>query len=245
MLQIYLNELRTFFSAIIGYVVLLAFLIVSGILLWVLPDTSILDYGYASLDQFFRVAPWLLLFLIPAVTMRSFADEYKSGTIEWLYTKPLSQNAIIWGKYLAALTLVVIAFLPTLIYLFSIVWLSATGAAMDTGGIIGSYIGLLFLCAAFTGIGIFCSALSDSQIVSFILSLVLSLFLYYGFEGLSRLTSAAGGADYFLEMIGVDYHYHSMSRGVISFRNVVYFTSLITLFIVLTNVTLRQKRETT
>lgn len=244
MLHIYLNELRSFFSSIIGYVVLLAFLIMAGVLLWILPDTSILDYGYASLDQFFAVAPWLLLFLIPAVTMRSFADEFKSGTIEWLYTKPLKQSSIIWGKFLAALTLVVIAFLPTLIYLFSIVWLSATGAALDTGGIIGSYIGLLFLCAAFTAIGIFSSSLTDSQIVSFILALVLCLILYYGFEGLSRITAFRGRLDYYLEILGVDYHYRSMSRGVISIRDVVYFLSLIMFFFILTDSALRKKRET-
>ncbi|MBX9449769.1 MAG: gliding motility-associated ABC transporter permease subunit GldF [Taibaiella sp.] len=243
MKEIYLKELRSFFSSMIGYVVLLAFLVMSGILLWVLPDTSILEYGYASLDQFFRIAPWLLLFLIPAVTMRSFSDEYKGGTIEWLYTKPISSLQIIAGKYLAALTLVIIGILPTLIYLFSIVWLSADGAALDTGGIIGSYIGLIFLCGAFTGIGIFCSAITDSQIVSFIIALILCYILYSGFEALSRITSFAGGADYYLEMIGVDYHYRNMSRGVIGFRNVVYFLSLIFLFFLLTRAMLQRKRE--
>lgn len=244
MLQIYFKELRSFFSSIIGYVVLLAFLIMAGIFLWILPDTSILTYGYASLEQFFLIAPWLLLFLIPAITMRSFADEYKGGTIEWLYTKPLKEASIIWGKYLAALTLVLIAILPTLMYLISIVWLSADGETLDIGGIIGSYIGLFFLCAAFTAIGIFSSAITDSQIVSFIIALVLCYILYSGFEAISRIQSFAGGADYYLEMIGVDYHYRRMSKGVIGLRNVVYFLSLISLFFILTQSMLQRKRST-
>lgn len=227
----------------IGFVVLLAFLIMSGIFLWIFPDTSILESGYASLEPFFRTAPMLLLLLIPAVTMRSFADEYKSGTIEWLYTQPLSSRQIILGKYLAALTLVIIGILPTLVYLFSIVWLSADGAPLDYGGIFGSYIGLIFLCAAFTAIGIFSSSLTDSQIVSFIIALVLCFVLYSGFEALSRIQAFSGGADYYLEMIGVDFHYRNMSRGVISLRNVVYFLSLIVLFYLFTFRMLQKRRE--
>lgn len=243
MKQIYLKELRSFFSAMIGYVVLLAFLIMSGIFLWIFPDTSILASGYASLEPFFRIAPMLLLLLIPAVTMRSFADEYKSGTIEWLYTQPLSSRQLILGKYLAALTLVIIGILPTLVYLFSIVWLSADGTPLDFGGIFGSYIGLIFLCAAFTAIGVFSSSITDSQIVSFIIALVLCFVLYSGFEALSRIQAFAGGADYYLEMIGVDFHYRNMGRGVISFRNVVYFLSLIVLFYLLTFHMLQKRRE--
>lgn len=243
MKQIYLKELHSFFSSMMGYVVLLAFLIMSGIFLWVFPDTSILEYGYASLDPFFRTAPMLLLLLIPAVTMRSFADEYKSGTIEWLFTKPIATAQIILGKYFAALSLVIIGILPTLIYLFSIVWLSADGAALDVGGIVGSYIGLIFLCAAFTAIGVFSSSITDSQIISFIIALILSYVLYSGFDALSRITAFSGGADYFLEMIGVDYHYRNMSRGVIDLRNVIYFISLIVLFFVMTTQMLQKRRE--
>lgn len=243
MKQIYLKELKTFFSSIIGYVVLLAFLIMSGVLLWILPDTSILQSGYASLDPFFSIAPWLLLFLIPAITMKSFADEYKGGTIEWLYTKPIPERSIILGKYFASLTLVIIAILPTLIYIFSLVWLSVTDNPLDVGGIIGSYIGLLFLCAAFTAIGTFCSALTDSQIVSFLIAIFLCYALYSGFEALSRLQTFAGGADYYLEMIGVDYHYRSLSRGVLDLRNIVYFLTLIILFILSTKWMLEKKRS--
>lgn len=242
MLSIYIKELRSFFSSIVGYVVLLVFLIASGLFLWVLPDTNILDYGYASLEQFFSIAPWLLLFLIPAITMRSFADEFRGGTIEWLSTKPLTFQQIVLGKFFASLTLVVIALLPTIIYIFSIHYLAMDDAALDAGGIIGSYIGLLFLAAAFTAIGIFSSSLTDNQIVSFLAAVFLCFLLYSGFEALSRIPAFRGGADFYLGMIGVDYHYNSMSRGVIDTRDVVYFLSLVILFVTLTHFILSKKK---
>lgn len=242
MLSIYFKELRSFFSSIVGYVVLLVFLLGAGLLLWVWTDTSILTYGYASMEQFFNIAPWLLLFLIPAVTMRSFADEFKGGTIEWLSTKPLSQSQIIFGKFFASLTLVVFAILPTLLYVFSIHYLAMDDAALDAGGIIGSYIGLLFLAAAFTAIGIFCSVLTDNQIVSFLAAFFLSFLLYSGFEAFSRVPSFRGGADFYLALIGIDYHYNSMSRGVIDSRDLVYFVSVVALFIALTQFILTKKK---
>ncbi len=242
MFSLYKKELSTFFSSLIGYVVLLVFLTAAGLLLWVLPDTNILDYGYATLEQFFSIAPWLLLFLIPALTMRSFADEFKAGTIEWLFTKPLSHLDIILAKYLAALTLVVIALLPTLIYLFSINWLAMESNALDIAGITGSYIGLFFLAAAFTAIGIFCSSLTDNQIVSFLIALLVCLLLYSGFEAFSRIPSFRGGADYYLGLFGMDYHYNSISRGVLDTRDIVYFLSLSVLFIALTHFALRRRK---
>jgi len=242
MLSIYFKELRSFFSSIVGYVVLLVFLILSGLLCWVVTDTSITDFGYASMEQFFNIAPWLLLFLIPAVTMRSFADEFKGGTIEWLSTKPLSSGAIIFGKFFAALSLVVIAILPTTIYIFSINYLAMDNAALDMGGILGSYIGLLLLSAAFTAIGIFCSALTDNQVVSFLIAVFFCFLLYFGFEALSRVAAFRGGADFYLSLIGLDYHYNSMNRGVIDTRDVVYFLSLVALFITLTQFTLVKKK---
>ncbi len=242
MLSIYFKELRSFFSSIVGYVVLLVFLVACGLFLWVMPDTSMLDYGYASLEQFFNLAPWLLLFLIPAITMRSFADEFKGGTIEWLFTKPLKTSHIILGKFLASFTLVCVALLPTLLYVLSIHYLAMDDAALDAGGIAGSYIGLLFLAAAFTAIGIFSSSLTDNQIVSFLLSLFICFLLYSGFEALSRVAAFRGGADYYLGMIGMDDHYNSISRGVIDSRDVVYFLSLITLFMALTRFILNKKK---
>jgi ABC-2 type transport system permease protein len=242
MLSIYFKELRSFFSSIVGYVVLLVFLIATGSVLWIIPDTSILTYGYASMEQFFNIAPWLLLFLIPAITMRSFADEFKGGTIEWLFTKPLTSGQIILGKFFATLSLVIIALLPTLIYIFSVHYLAMEDTALDIGGLVGSYIGLLLLSAAFTGIGIFCSSLSDNQIVSFLAAVFLSILLYFGFEALSRVPAFSGGADYYLSLIGVDYHYNSMNRGVIDSRDVVYFLSLVVLFISLTHFALSKKK---
>lgn len=242
MKEIMQKELKMFFSSIMGYVVQLSFLTIAGVLLWVIPDTSILDYGYASLEPFFSIAPWLLVFLIPAITMRSFSDEYKGGTIEWLYTKPLNEHSIILGKYFAALILVMAAILPTLIYIFSIVWLSIDGAPLDVGGIIGSYIGLMLLCGAFTAIGIFCSSLTESQIVGFILALIFCLALYAGFDGLSRIKSFAGGADYYLQYLGLDFHYRNVSRGVLTLRDVIYFFSVIIIFIVSTQVVLKKRR---
>lgn len=242
MLSIYFKELRSFFSSIVGYVVLLVFLVACGLFLWVMPDTSMLDYGYASLEQFFNLAPWLLLFLIPAITMRSFADEFKGGTIEWLFTKPLKTSHIILGKFLASFTLVGVALLPTLLYVLSIHYLAMDDAALDAGGITGSYIGLLFLAATFTAIGIFSSSLTDNQIVSFLISLFICFLLFSGFEALSRVAAFRGGADYYLGMIGMDDHYNSISRGVIDSRDVVYFLSLIALFIALTRFTLNKKK---
>ncbi len=213
MLSIYFKELRSFFSSIVGYVVLLVFVTTCGMFLWVFTDSSILEYGYASLEQFFTIAPWLLLFLIPAITMRSFADEFKGGTIEWLSTKPLTSNQIVLGKFLASLTLVAIALLPTVIYIFSIHYLAMDDAALDAGGIAGSYIGLLFLAATFTAIGVFSSSLTDNQIVSFLISIFFCALLYFGFEALSRVSAFRGGADFYLGLIGLDYHYNSMNRG--------------------------------
>lgn len=242
MLSIYFKELKSFFSSLVGYVVLIVFVVACGLLLWVLPDSSIMVYGYASMDQFFNIAPWLLLMLIPAITMRSFADEYKGGTIEWLFTKPLTTGQIIVGKYLAALTLVLIALLPTLLYLLSINYLALDDAALDTGGIIGSYIGLFGLAACFTAIGIFSSALTDNQIISFLAALFFCFILYSGFEALSRIPGFSGGADYYLALLGIDYHYNSMSRGVIDTRDVVYFTTIVLLFISLTRFALNKKK---
>ena len=242
MASIYFKELKSFLSSVAGYVVLLAFLNFSGLMLWVFPDTSIIDYGYATMEQFFNIAPWLLLFLIPAITMRSFSDEFKSGTIEWLSTKPLHRWQIIGGKMLASFTLVVIALLPTTVYILSIHYLAMDQAALDAGGIIGSYIGLLLLVAAFTAIGVFCSSLSDNQIISFLASLFVCFLLYSGFEAMSRIDIFRGGADYYLGLIGMDYHYNSINRGVIDSRDVVYFLSLIALFFALTQFVLQRRR---
>jgi ABC-2 type transport system permease protein len=241
MRSIFTKEINSFFSSIVGYVVIIVFLLACGFILWVVPQTSILDYGYATLDKYFELAPWLLMFLIPSVTMRAFPDEFRSGTIEWLSTKPLSALQIILGKYFAVLLLIFFALIPTLLYVFTISNLSVIANNLDSGGIIGSYIGLGFLAAAFAAIGLFCSSLTSNQIVGFLLSLFGCYLLYTGFEALSKIPAFYGNLDYYLAMVGLSFHYNSISRGIIDTRDVVYFLSVIILFISLTRQSLGRR----
>jgi ABC-2 type transport system permease protein len=227
------KELRQFFSSLTGYIAIVVFLLANGLVLFVFED-NILDFGYATLDKFFQLAPWILLLLIPAITMRSFADEFKAGTYEILQTRPLGRSQIIGGKYLGSLAVVVVALLPTLVYFFSIQRLSSN-EGIDTGATAGSYIGLFFLAAVFTAISICMSSFTSNAVVALIISLIACALLYYGFSAISRLPALAGGADYYTEMIGIDFHYRSISRGVIDSRDLVYFTSIIFLFLTITN----------
>lgn len=241
MRSIFIKEINSFFSSIVGYVAILIFLIACGLFLWIIPDTSILGYGYATLDRYFSMAPWLLMLLIPAVTMRSFADEFRGGTIEWLSTKPLRDLDIILGKYFAALTLVIFALLPTLIYVLTIDSLSAVENNIDTGGIIGSYIGLLFLAGSYTAVGVFCSSTTSNQVVAFLVALFACYILFSGFEALSKIPAFTAGIDYYLSMVGMSFHYDSISRGVVDTRDVVYFLSVIILFVSLTRLSLNRR----
>ena len=227
------KELRQFFSSLTGYIAIIVFLLVNGLMLFVFED-NVLDFGYATLDRFFQLAPWVLLLLIPAITMRSFADEFKGGTFEILQTRPLNRWQIVGGKYAGSLVVVVIALLPTIIYFFSLQSLSSNGG-IDTGATIGSYIGLFFLAAVFTAIGICISSFTNNAVVAFIISLVVCILLYYGFSAISRLDLFAGGTDYYIEMLGIDFHYRSISRGVIDTRDIIYFLSVIFLFLTVTD----------
>ncbi len=220
---------------------MLVFLVACGLFLWIIPEYSILGYGYASMERFFEIAPWLLLLLVPAVTMRSFADEFRTGTIEWLSTKPLTDLDIIMGKYLATLALIVFALLPTLVYVYTISNLSLPDINLDSGAIIGSYVGLFFLAATFGAIGIFCSSLTANQVVGFLVSLLACYLLYTGFEQLSKLPKLSEGFDYYLSMIGMEFHYNSISRGLIDSRDVIYFLSIIIFFIALTRFSLSSR----
>ncbi len=242
MRSIFIKEINSFFSSIVGYVALLVFLIACGLFLWIIPDYSVLTYGYASLERFFEIAPWLLLLLVPAVTMRSFADEFRTGTIEWLSTKPVTDIEIIVGKYLATLALIVFALVPTFVYVFTISNLSLPEVGLDTGALIGSYIGLFFLAATFAAVGVFCSSLTANQVVGFLIALLASYLLYTGFEQLSKLPKFSEGIDYYLSMMGMEFHYNSISRGLIDSRDVVYFLSVIVLFISLTRFSLNSRR---
>ena len=228
------KELRQFFSSLTGYIAIIAFLLLNGLLLFVFPDTDILANGYASLDKFFELAPWILLLLIPAITMRSMADEFRTGTYEILQTLPLSRARLIAGKYLASLIVVLIALLPTLVYFVCIQRLSGQ-AGIDTGGAIGSYIGLVFLSAVFTAIGIWCSCITANAVVAFIASAFACFILYSGFGAISALPVFAAGLDYYIGMLGIDFHYRSISRGVIDTRDILYFGSVILLFLFLTS----------
>ncbi|MBS1643748.1 MAG: gliding motility-associated ABC transporter permease subunit GldF [Bacteroidetes bacterium] len=241
MRPIFFRELRSFFSSIIGYVAIGVFLTACWLFLWVLPDNNFLDYGYASMEKFFEMAPWLLMLLIPAVTMRSFSDEVRAGTIEWLATKPLRDTDIILGKYFATLALIAFALLPTLVYLYSISNLAAENVGLDTGGIIGSYIGLFFLAAGFAAIGVFCSSLTSNQVVGFLIALFACYLFYTGFEALSKIPSFTGSVEYYLSMIGMQFHYNSISRGLIDSRDIIYFLSVIVLFIALTRISLARR----
>ena len=242
MRSIFIKEINSFFRSIVGYVALLVFLIACGLFLWIIPDYSVLTYGYASLERFFEIAPWLLLLLVPAVTMRSFADEFRTGTIEWLSTKPVTDIEIIVGKYLATLALIVFALVPTFVYVFTISNLSLPEVGLDTGALIGSYIGLFFLAATFAAVGVFCSSLTANQVVGFLIALLASYLLYTGFEQLSKLPKFSEGIDYYLSMMGMEFHYNSISRGLIDSRDVVYFLSVIVLFISLTRFSLNSRR---
>jgi ABC-2 type transport system permease protein len=237
------KEINNFFSSISGYVVILVFICASGLALWMLPgsDLNILENGYATLDSLFFVAPWLFLFLIPAITMRMFAEEQKSGTIELLLTKPITDMQIVTAKYASAVILVLVALIPTLLFFFSVYYLSSPTGNIDVAGITGSYIGLLFLCSAFVSIGIFCSILTSNQIVSFILAAILSFFFYSGFEFISSVLSVPGLSNV-LSLMGISIHYESLSRGVIDSRDIIYFVSLTLFFLFLSRFILEKRK---
>lgn len=227
------KELRQFFSSLTGLISIVVFLILNGAILFIFPD-NILDFGYATLDKFFQLAPFILLFLIPAITMRSFSDEFKGGTYEILQTKPLSRWQIIGGKYFASLIVVIIALIPTIIYAVTLQQLSAVGG-LDMGATIGSYIGLILLAAVFVAISIFCSSLTSNPVVAFVAGAFLCFLVYNGFEAISKIPAFESGADYFISMLGIDFHYRSISRGVIDTRDLVYFFTVILFFLLFTN----------
>ncbi len=232
MKAIVIREIKSFFGSPIGYLVIAIFLLLNGLFLWVFEgDYNILNSGFADLSPFFTIAPWILIFLIPAVTMRSFSDEKKQGTLELLLTKPLSIWQIVNGKFLGAFLLIVIAIVPTFIYVKVISTLGMPEGNIDMGSTFGSYFGLLFLISAYSAIGIFTSTLSENQIVAFILSVFLCFFFFFGFEGLSTYLP---GFENFISSLGMENHFKSMSRGVLDTRDITYFFSVTILFLSLT-----------
>ena len=245
MFTLYLKEIRSFLSSLIGYIAIGVFISLVGIFMWVIPSESggsnILDNGFANIDPLFFIAPWVYLFLIPAITMRSFAEEKKTGTIELLLTRPLTDLQLVRAKYLAGFTLVMVSLLPTLIYYYSVHVLGAPKGNIDTGGMWGSYVGLLFLGAGFVSIGIFASAIAENQVIAFIIALLLCFFCYIGFEFIAQ-SGLFGKYDAFFKGLGLNDHYVSMSRGVIDTRDALYFISVIALFNLLTKLVLESRK---
>lgn len=237
-----LKEIRTFLSSLIGYVVIAVFLLLTGLFMWIFPgDMNILDSGYADISTFFYISPWVLMFLIPAITMRSFAEEKRAGTIELLLTKPVTDLQIILAKYFAGFILVVIALIPTLIYYLSVYMLGSPVGNIDSGGTWGSYIGLLLLASAYIAIGLFASSITNNQIVSFLVAAMLSFFLYTGFQSLASF-DLFGSLDNLIMKLGMQDHYSSLSLGLIDSRDVVYFLALIVIFILLTKFVMSARR---
>lgn len=226
------KEINAFFSSPIGYLVIGLFLIINGLLLWVLPgDSNILDSGFADLSSFFEISPWILLFIIPAINMRLFSEEIKMGTIETLLTKPISTYKIVLGKFFAAVFLMLLAILPSLLYLFTIGQLGSSLNNFDSGVILGSYIGLLFLIFSYTAISLFASTLSNNQIIAFLIGVSLCFVFYFGFNALASINTKL----LFVENLGFEAHFRSISRGIIDTRDILYFVCISLFFIIATS----------
>lgn len=242
MISLFIKEIRSFLSSLIGYVVIGVFLILVGLFMWIFPgEFNILDSGFSNIDTLFIMAPWVFMFLIPAITMRMFSEERRTGTIEMLLTKPITDLQIILAKFLAGLSLVVIALIPTLVYYFSVSALGSPVGNIDSGAVWGSYIGLLFLASAYTSIGIFASSLSSNQIVAFLLAVFLCFFLFIGFESIGSF-NLFGTLDDLIINLGINEHYVAMSRGLIDTRDVLYFFILSLIFILFTRTVLQSRR---
>ncbi|RZM26983.1 MAG: gliding motility-associated ABC transporter permease subunit GldF [Pedobacter sp.] len=230
MYAVFKRELFSLLNSLMAYITIGVFLLAAGLLLWFFPDTSILDYGYAELNGFFSLVPFLFLFLIPAITMRAFAEERREGTYILLASRPLTDWQIILGKYFACLVIVGLALLPTLIYVFSVYQLGLPQGNLDTGATIGAYIGLMFLGAAFTAIGIFLSSITKNQVVAFAIAVFICFIVYSGFDALAKIEGLNFLESTFL-FLSINAHYESVSRGVLDTRDLVYFISILVLFL--------------
>jgi len=229
MLAIFKKEFNSFFTSTIAYLTIGIFLLINGLFLWVFDDDfNILNAGFADLTSFFYLAPWILIFLIPAITMKTFADEFRSGTIEILKTRPITNVTLVLGKFFAILTLLIIVLIPTFVYAYSIHELGNPVGNLDYGSISGSYLGLFLLASSFASIGIFTSTLTKNQVVAFLLGICIVFLFYYGFDAVSSLF---GDYSYTIKLFGMNEHYKSISRGVIDSRDVLYFMSIIIFFL--------------
>lgn len=239
MLTILRKEFNAFLNSPVAYVVLGVFLIATGLFVWVFPDSSVLDYGYADLQTLFNLAPWIFLFLIPAITMRTFAEEKKAGTIELLLTRPLTDGQIIGGKYLACFLLALLALIPTLLYYFSVYKLGSPEGNIDSAATVGSYLGLALLAAVFAAVGVLASALTRDQIIAFLVAVVGCFLLYSGFDSLASVLE--GSAAYYVSQLGIAAHYRDLSKGLIDSRDLVYFFSVVAMALQATRLVLRSR----
>jgi len=241
MFSIYRKEITGFLNSLIAYLVMIVFISFIGLFMWVFPDSNVMDYGFADMESLFTFGPIAYLLLIPAITMRTFAEEKKDGTIELLMTKPLTDWQIILGKYFASFSLVAFALVPTLVYYFSVYSLGNPVGNIDSAAVFSSYIGLLLLGGVYTSIGIFSSAITNNQIFSFIISLIVCYFFY---DGISRLASLElwEGSRNFLSLFSLSYHYDALSKGLLDSRNLIYFISITLLMLVSTNLVLGSRK---
>lgn len=242
MRALFKKEISGFFSSLTGYVVITVFLLLNSLFIWILPGQfNVIENGYSTLDPLFSIAPWVFLFLVPAITMRMISEEKRNGTLDMLYTRPVSELQIILAKFLASWALVLLSLIPTLIYFWSVSKMGNPPGNMDAGGTWGSYMGLFFLGGIYAAIGIFASALTGNQIVAFIVAVFGSFFMYMGFEFLSGL-AGTGQASFFITRLGIGYHYNSISRGVVDSRDLLYFIGVMALFIMGTRTVLQSSK---
>ena len=241
MISLFRKEVASYLNSLIAYVVISVFLTGIGLLMWVFPQTNVLDYGFADMQTLFGLGPYVFMFLIPAITMRLFAEEKKSGTMELLFTRPLSDFQIIFGKYFSALFLVIFALVPTAIYYYSIYQLGNPVGNLDSAGIMGSYVGLILLGGLFTALGVLASSVTENQIVAFILGAFLCFLVYDGIESLSGL-DFWGTASYNIEQLGAVYHYNALSRGLLDSRDIVYFVSVSLAVLLLTQLVIGSRK---
>jgi len=239
---IFRKEISGFFSSLTGYIVLIVFLLMNSLIMWVFPgQMNVLETGYATLESLFSIAPWAFLFLVPAITMRMFAEEKRMGTLELLFSRPLTELQIVLAKFLASFTLVLLSLIPTLVFFWSVSKLGSTPGNIDTGGTWGSYIGLMFLGGIYTSIGVFASSFSENQIVAFIAAVIISFAVYLGFDFMGSL-AGTGKLNLLISSAGINHHYNSISRGVIDSRDLIYFLGVIALFLMSTRLVLQRNK---
>ena len=242
MIPLFRKEINQFFGSLTGLLTIILFLLVNALFLWIFSgDFNLLDFGFANMDSFFMLSPIIFLIFIPAICMRLFSEEFRSGTMENLLTKPIALWNVVFSKFLAANVLVLLAIFPTLIYFFSIYFLGETIGNLDIGGIMGSYLGLFMLSSAFIGIGIFASSISPNQVVAFLIAIVCNAIIYYGFDVLSSI-SFLQNWDLYISNLGIASHFSRMSKGVIDSRDILYFLSVCFLFLMLSKTTIQLKR---